>query len=244
MLIAMMGTASFHRLTGELIGTALLVFFGVGALLTSGGQGFVGAVALLVTVTVAYWVFRGHFNPWITLATAIRGTLDWVTAFAIMLAQLIGGVIGAILMWAVFGDRGVASGMGVTRISEEAGVGKAIVAETVAVFLLVCVVLAVGETDRLGIAMGLAYAAGTLAIFVVTAASMNLARTLGPELVQLIAIKLDGTRVVNWSALTTMWVYLVSGALGATLAALVYPSARHAKAPVEEHAHALVGERV
>jgi glycerol uptake facilitator-like aquaporin len=238
MLISMLGTATIHRLTGELIGTALLVFFGVGALLTSGGQGYVAAVALLVTVTVAYWIFGGHFNPWITFATAIRGTLDWVTAGVIILAQLLGGVVGALLMWGVFGDRGVASGLGVTRLADEPttvqGISAAIIAETLAVFLLVCVVFAVGETDRLGVAMGLAYAAGTLAIFVVTAASMNLARTLGPELVQLLAIKLDGTRIVNWSALSTMWVYVVSGVLGATLAALFYPARQSKKeeAPV------------
>src|SRR5829696_6923225 len=121
-----MGSATIPRLTGELIGTALLVFFGVGALLTSGGQGFVGAVALLATVTVAYWIFGGHFNPWITLATAIRGTLDWAAAAAIILAQILGGIVGAILMWAVFRDKGVASGLGVTRLAEEASTTQGI----------------------------------------------------------------------------------------------------------------------
>src|SRR5688500_18934910 len=102
-----MGTAKVPRLAAELIGTALLVFFGVGALLTSGGQGFVGAIALLVTVSAAYLIFGGHFNPWITLATAVRGTLDWATAGAIIVAQLLGGIVGAVLMWGVFRDQGV-----------------------------------------------------------------------------------------------------------------------------------------
>jgi glycerol uptake facilitator-like aquaporin len=228
MLIAMR-SASTPRLVGELIGTALLVFFGIGALLASGGQGFVGAVALLVTVTLAYWIFGGHFNPWITLATAIRGAVDWMTAFAIILAQLIGGVVGALLIWGVYRDEGVVRGLGASRISEQtstpSAVGAAIHAETLAVYLLVSVVFAVGENERLGIAMGLAYAAGTLAIFVVTAASMNLARTLGPDLVQILAVKLDGSRVVDWSSLCMSWVYVVSGALGASLAALIYPAA-------------------
>ncbi|HCT76099.1 MAG TPA: hypothetical protein DGT23_05780 [Micromonosporaceae bacterium] len=225
-----MGSATTPRLTGEVIGTALLVFFGVGALLTSGGQGFVAAVALLVTVTAAYWVFGGHFNPWITLASAIRGTVDWLGAVAIIVAQLVGGIIGAVLMWAVFHTDGVNAGLGVTRVAGNSTTGRgllgAILAETIAVFLLACVVFAVGESDRLGVAMGLVYAAGSLAIFVITAASMNLARTVGPEVVMLLAGK-----ETDWAAVGRIWVYVVSGVLGAALAGLLYPMWRPSPAP-------------
>jgi len=217
-----MGSATTPRLTGEILGTAMLVFFAVGALLTSGGQGFVGAIALLVTTVAVAWIFGGHFNPWITLATAIRGTVGWLSAIVIIVAQLAGGILGAVLMWAVFGEKGVEGGLGVTRLAPEASEGRgliaAILAETFAVFLLACVVFAVGETDRLGAAMGLAYASGTLAIFVLTGASMNLARTVGPEVVMLFAGK-----ETDWQTVSQLWVYAVSGVLGAALAGLLYP---------------------
>jgi glycerol uptake facilitator protein len=211
------------RLTAELLGTAMLVFFGVGALVASNGQGFVGATALLAATIVISWIFGGHFNPWITLAAAIRGTVDWLGAMLIIVAQLAGGVLGALLMWAIYSGDGISHGLGVTRLTPEASSGAgliaAIVAETLAVFLLACVVFAVGEGRKLGVAMGLSYAVGTLAIFTITAASMNFARTLGPEVVLIMAVGQD----TDWESVSQIWVYAVSGVLGAALAGLLYP---------------------
>ena len=210
------------RLAAEVIGTAMLVFFGVASLLNSGGQTFVAAVAFLVTAAVAVWIFGGHFNPWITLAVAIRGSLDWLGAMVTIVAQLVGGVIGALFVWAVLGARGVNDGLGATRLSPDVttsgtkGYIVAILAETLAVFLLCCVYFSAGANT--GIGTGLAYAAGTLAIFAITMASMNFARSLGPDVVMLFAgDSPDGEGLRN------LWVYAVSGALGAVLAALLYP---------------------
>jgi len=218
-----MGSATVPRLTAEVIGTAMLVFFGVASLVTSGGQAFIGAVAFLVTAAVAVWVFGGHFNPWITLAVAIKGALDWVGAAIIIVAQLVGGVIGALFVWAVTGSKGVNDGLGVTRLSPDivnadTGFITAILAEALAVFLLCCVVLAAGGGTNSGIGMGLAYAAGTLAIFAVTGASLNFARSLGPDVVMLFA----GEKA-DWENFGRLWVYAVSGILGAALAGLLYP---------------------
>jgi glycerol uptake facilitator-like aquaporin len=210
------------RLTAEVIGTAMLVFFGISSLITSGGQAFIGAVAFLVTAAVAAWIFGGHFNPWITLAVAIRGSLTWLACGAIIAAQLVGGIIGALFVWAVLGARGVNEGLGITRLSAEVanagakGYITAILAETLAVFLLCCVFLAAGANS--GIGMGLAYAAGTLAIFAVTAASMNFARSLGPDVVMLFA-----GQTVDWAGVGQLLVYAISGVLGALLAAVLYP---------------------
>jgi glycerol uptake facilitator-like aquaporin len=217
-----MGSATMPRLAAEVIGTAMLVFFGVASLLNSGGDAFIGAVAFLVTAAVAVWVFGGHFNPWITLATALRGSVDWLGAVVIIAAQLVGGIIGALFVWAVLGERGVNEGLGVTRLSPDIlnagtkGYLMAILAETLAVFLLCCVFFAAGANT--GIGMGLAYAAGTLAIFVLTAASMNFARSLGPDVVMLFA-----GETADWEGFGRLWVYALSGGLGAALAALLYP---------------------
>lgn len=214
-----MGSATVPRLTGEALGTAMLVFFAVSGLITGGGI-FVGAIALLVTAAVVFWIFGGHFNPWITLANAIRGSVGWVAAGLIMIAQLLGGILGALLLWAVHGARGVGDNLGATRVTvaETQGYITPILAETLAVFLLCCVVFALADGHNLGIGMGLAYAAGTMAIFVVTMASMNLARSLGPEVVLLFA-----GETADWDSFGKLWVYAVSGVLGAALAGLLYP---------------------
>jgi glycerol uptake facilitator-like aquaporin len=229
-----MGSATMPRLTGEVIGTAMLVFFGVSGLVTSGGQAFFGAVSFLVTAAVVYWIFGGHFNPWITLATAIKGSLDWLGALAIIIAQLIGGIIGGLLLWAVLGSKGVANNLGVTRLSPDVtsmgnkGYISAALAETLAVFVLCCVVFALAGNAMTGIGMGLAYAAGTMAIFVITAASLNFARTLGPYVVMLLAD--DKAQLPDVKQMLT---YLLSGLLGAALAGLLYPVWRPEATPVK-----------
>lgn len=225
-----MGSVTTPRIIGELVGTAMLVFFGVGALVAS-GQPYIAAVAMLLAVTAAYWIFGGHFNPWVTLATAIRGTTSWGAAGTLIVAQLAGGVIGAVFIWSVFGAEGVTNKLGVTRIANDAVNGKglfgALLAETLAVFLLACIVLAVGETERLGIAMGVAYAVGILTISLVTAASMNLARTFGTDVALVLANLTDGVQP-DLTGFARIWIYAVSGVLGASLAAMIYPLTRPA----------------
>ncbi len=197
----------------------MLVFFGVGSLIANDNENVIGAFALLIGAVLLSWIFGGHFNPWITLATAIRGTLAWLSAIVIVVAQIGGGVLGAALIWLVHPGNGMDKGLGVTRLAADADTGRglisAILAETLAVFLLACAVFAVGEGRKLGVAMGLAYAVGTLAIFDLTGASMNLARTLGPEAVLSVA-----GGAADWSMI---WVYALSGVLGAASAGLLYP---------------------
>jgi glycerol uptake facilitator-like aquaporin len=111
----------------------------------------------------------------------------------------------------------------VTRLSQEVVNADnlfitAILAEALAVFLLCCVVLATGDGPYAGIGMGLAYAAGTLAIFAVTGASLNFARSLGPEVVMLFA----GEKA-DWESFGRLGVYAAGGILGAALAGLLYP---------------------
>lgn len=214
-----MGSATLSRLTAEVLGTAVLVFFGVGALLVGGGPLLAGAVGLMIAAAAAAWIFGGHFNPWLTLAAAVRGSLDWAGAAVIMAAQLVGGFAGGLLMWLCYGDNGVQAGLGANRLAESASSGMglvaAIVAEALAVFVLACVMFAAGDGERSGISLGLAYAGGTLAIAAVTSASLNFARTFGPEL----ALTLAGG-ASDWS---DIWVFAASGALGAVLAGLLYP---------------------
>ncbi|HEX6684148.1 MAG TPA: aquaporin [Candidatus Limnocylindrales bacterium] len=218
-----MNPAMVPRLTAEVAGTAMLVFFGVGGLITS-GQAFIGAIAFLAAAAVSVWIFGGHFNPWITLAVAIKGSVGWLRAGLIILAQLVGGIIGALLLWAVLGGEGAARGLGATHLPQEAIDGgnsaliRVILAEAIAVFLLCCAVFAAGDGINGGISMGLAYAAGIMAISVVSAASLNFARSLGPETVLLFAADTP-----DWAGFGRLWVYAVSGILGAALAGLLYP---------------------
>jgi glycerol uptake facilitator-like aquaporin len=220
-MMSAMRSLTTPRLIGELLGTALLVFFGAGALALTSNASITAVSFLIITILVS-WIFRGgHFNPWVTLACAIRGTVAWISAAILILVQLAGGILGGLLMLSVYFEW-ISNGLGATQL-RTTGVGPdnsswlipALVAETVAVFLLACVVFALDGDSKLGVGMGLAYAAGALSFSTLTGASMNLARTVGPQT----ALSVGGG-TTDWPHL---WIYLVSGVLGAALAGLLYP---------------------
>lgn len=222
------------RLGAEALGTLLLVYFGCAALV-NGASGFLGSsIGFALALAAAIWIFGpmsgGHFNPSVSLAAALRGRLGWSEAGMYAAAQLVGGFVGALLLWATYGQDGASAGLGVTHLSEAADSGAGLIsgllAEAIATFVLVSVVLAVAGRDTAvdeatpaqrgngigpGLAIGLAVALGMLAIGAVTGGSMNFARTFGPEL----TLALAGGDAV-WSGI---WIYLLGPAIGGAAAA-------------------------
>ncbi|OJV82490.1 MAG: hypothetical protein BGO37_04620 [Cellulomonas sp. 73-92] len=95
------------RTGAELFGTFVLVFAGLGTLLyakldTSGGSLTVavafGIAATVVLATVGR-VSGGHVNPAVSLGAAIAGRLSWADLLPYWLAQLVGGALGAAVLW-------------------------------------------------------------------------------------------------------------------------------------------------
>jgi len=90
------------RLAAEAVGTFILVLVGVGTALyamlsgaTALGSAF-GFGLALVGVTIAFaHVSGGHFNPAVTLGSAIAGRTPWRDVVPYWLAQVIGGALGA-----------------------------------------------------------------------------------------------------------------------------------------------------
>ena len=70
-----------QKFSAEVLGTFVLVFFGVGAALATGGDVITTGLAFGLTVLVmAYSVGRvsgGHFNPAVTVGAAVGGRLAW-----------------------------------------------------------------------------------------------------------------------------------------------------------------------
>src|SRR6056297_3598630 len=100
-----------RKLASEALGTFWLVFGGCGsAVLAAGfpelGIGFVGvALAFGLTVlTMAYAVGHisgGHFNPAVSLGLAIGGRFAWSEMPYYWAAQVVGGVLAALLLFAI-----------------------------------------------------------------------------------------------------------------------------------------------
>jgi len=101
----------FRKLSAEFIGTFWLVFGGCGsAILAAGfpevGIGFVGVSLAfgLTVVTMAYAVGSisgGHFNPAVTLGLVLAGRADVRELVPYWIAQLLGGVVGAGILYLI-----------------------------------------------------------------------------------------------------------------------------------------------
>src|SRR3954447_14143643 len=105
-----------NEFEAELIGTMLLIILGNGVVanvVLKGTKGFNGgwmvittgwALAVYVGVVIATPYSGAHLNPAVTLALAITGKFAWSKVGIFILAQLIGSMLGAFIMWIVYRD--------------------------------------------------------------------------------------------------------------------------------------------
>jgi MIP family channel proteins len=211
----------------ELIGTLLLVFFITSVVVlyvSTGGQAQFGSDFAVVGLVHAFLLFGlivmfgvvsgGHFNPVVTLAAIVIRRIKPLDGAIYMLAQLSGGVLGALLTKALLLDEGRATNYGATAVSGLLGGDfQGMIVEGIGTFVLVLVILAAVYSEKsfkewapLAIGMTLGFAvmvAGPL-----TGAGLNPARWFGPALVS-----------GEWGG---VWPYLVGPILGSALAAAVY----------------------
>jgi glycerol uptake facilitator protein len=221
-----------RRLIAEFLGTALLVLFGAGSVVAALRMGAgtldypgLGMVAFAFAFVIAVAIFAfgttsgAHINPAVTIALTARRRFPSAEAGPYIIAQVVGAVVGGLLIVAAFGEPAVDVGVGTTTLAPGVSVLRGIVAEALGTFLLVTAVFALA-VDRRGpagwaaLGIGLAVAAAILLIGPLTGGSLNPARTFGPLLVLTLW---DGA--TNWGDL---WAYVVGPILGCLLAAYAY----------------------
>ena len=228
-----MNAALGRRLLAETIGTALLVVFGAGAVVAalSTGQGKLdyaglGIVAFSFALVIAAAVYMfgttsgAHINPAVTVSLAVVRRFPWVEVVPYVAAQLLGAIIGAILINAIFGSRasdlyvsgGTVVGAGFTQ-------AQAVVAEGLGTFLLMATIMALAIDRRApagfgGLIIGLSVACEIMVIGPISGGSVNPARTLGPD----VATGIFGGSV-EWGEL---WIYFAGPLVGAIVAAVAY----------------------
>jgi aquaporin Z len=223
--LSMMDSA--RRYGVECLGTALLVFFGVGSAVAGRIEGGVVVVALafgfvLLALMYAIGPVSGcHVNPAVTLGALVARRTTLNEALAYWAAQFVGAIAASAILWGLvrWGDVLDQTGaLGATGYGVRIDLGGTMVLETILTFLLVLVVLMVTTTHAnaavAGVCVGLTLAVGNLVGVPLDGASMNPARSLGPAL------------FVGGTALTQLWVFIVFPALGGVLAALTLPLVR------------------
>src|SRR6187455_2137406 len=196
-----------QKLAAEVLGTALLVFIGVGSvpatLIINGNAPFtmadLGMISLafgtvvIATVYALGHVSGNHINPAVTLGLAVTGKFPWKEVPGYIAAQVLGATIGALAIVAVLGSKAHEVGLGVASFNQSLGVGnvQGFAAEFIGTFILVFVIF--GAIHRkaapgfAGLAIGLVVFAAIIPVAPATGASINPARTVGPMFVQQLA---------------------------------------------------------
>ena len=212
-------------LTAEFLGTFLLCFIGIGAILSNtpavGGGGGLVAIALAhgLAVSLAVHMFGGisgaHINPAVTAGMLVTGRIKPALGLLYVVAQLAGGTVGALAASLIFPADAISTGnLGIPLPAPWASAQTVLLVEFILTFLLVIAVFGTAVDDRGktvkigGFGIGLMVAVDILAGGPVTGASMNPARSFGPALV-----------AGNWAQ---HWLYWIGPIAGGCVAALVY----------------------
>ena len=184
----------WRRLFSETLGTFFLVLVAAGAgvvdSITDGGIGRIASVTAPALMVMAIILFMGrvsgaHLNPVVTLGFAARGDFPWKRVPGYIIAQAVGSSLACLFLLSMFdveGDMGrTLPGSGITDV-------HALMMEIVLTMGLVSVILGtaskaqnVGPLSALAVAGYIALAG--LWASPISGASMNPARTFGPDLI-------------------------------------------------------------
>jgi glycerol uptake facilitator protein len=222
-----------RRLVTEAVGTGLLILFGPGSVVAAlavgdgaldyAGLGIIGLSFGLVVALVIYAfgsTSGAHINPAVTIALAATRRFPWREVGPYVVAQLVGGALGGLLVVAAFGTASVdVSNVGAVAFGEGVGYPRAILVETLGTFLLMMTIMALAVDKRApagwaGLMIGLSVTCVIVVLGPLTGAAINPARAFGP----FAASALVGGDV-PWSQLPA---YIVGSVLGALLAAVSY----------------------
>ncbi|MDO4502320.1 MAG: MIP/aquaporin family protein [Coriobacteriia bacterium] len=242
------GNEILRNALGEIIGTFLMCFLGIGAVAnaTLGVSGAFGGpfqVGMVwgITIAIAIYATRNlscaHFNPAVTFAMCLTGRLPWGKAPIYLVGQFVGAILAAACLWALFGESCIAAGTAMDWSSIWAertpnGVPAAstlvgCLAEGIGVFILVFVIFSMTEDANAGkpgdvifpLFIGLTVTMIIVTVGPITDAGLNPARDLGPRVIAAIC---GMTEPMNGNVVATLLIYTVSPLIGGGLAGLFY----------------------
>ena len=225
----------------EITGTALLMILGGGVVAnvvldkTKGNNGgliaitFGWAVGVFTGVYAAAAASGGHLNPAVTIGLAVEGSFDWALVPSYILAQFIGAMLGAVIVWASYRQH--------FNATQDANAKLAVfctapairsaehnfITELVGTFILVLGALLLSKPEmKLGALDALPIALLVLGIGLSlggpTGYAINPARDLGPRIIHAL-LPIKNKRDSDWRY---AWIPVVAPIAGGVLAALFF----------------------
>lgn len=224
----------------ELLGTMILIVLGAGVcagvslkksfaadsgwMVITMGWGLAVAVAVYAVGQIS----GAHLNPAVTLALALKGDFPWSDVPGYMLAQLIGAVLGAVIVylhylphWKETEDPGTKLGVFATGGAIPHAFSN-VLSEIIGTFIFVLALLSMGAnkfTDGLNpLLVGFLVVSIGLSLGGTTGYAINPARDLGPRIAHML-LPIAGKGSSNWGY---AWIPIVGPLLGGGLAGLFY----------------------
>ncbi|CAM4427462.1 MIP/aquaporin family protein [Pseudoalteromonas ostreae] len=235
----------------EILGTALLILVGGGVVANDilkktlgNGGGWMTittawALGVFIGVVVAGPYSGAHLNPAVTIGLAVAGSFPWAEVPSYILAEFIGAMIGASLVYAIYKDHFDATEDPTLKravfCTEPAipNTFRNILSEVIGTFVLLICVFCFSSAeidDGSGVKIGLGSIGAIPVAFVVwgiglslggtTGYAINPARDLGPRIVHFL-LPIKGKIDSNWSY---SWIPVLGPVVGGVLAALFYIS--------------------
>jgi aquaporin Z len=219
------------KILAEIVGTFILVLFGVGTAVVAGDKVGILGIAFafgLALIGAAYGIgpISGcHINPAVSLGVWVAGRMTLKEMIGYWVGQFTGGIVGAwVVMTIANGVSGgyniVSNGLGQNGwgIGYQGGYNttSAILFEFIATLIFVIVIL--GSTQKsapasfAGLAIGITLVVIHIFGIHITGVSVNPARSLGPAL------------MVGGQALRQVWLFLLVPSLGGLVAGLLFRS--------------------
>ncbi len=207
----------------EFIGTAVLVLFGTGIAVASGGNLVATSLAFGLSIVAMAYVIGNisgcHINPAVSLAMLINKKIDTKDFIWYVVAQVLGAIAGTALLYLILSNTSIgvaslgANGYGSLSATKITLLG-ALVTECVLTFVFIYTILGVtsdeSKSNIAGIVIGLTLAFVHLLGINLTGTSVNPARSLAPAL------------FLGGKELTQVWVFVVAPLVGAAIAAIVF----------------------
>ncbi len=219
----------------EAFGAFTLLVIGAGSILTAtatnpGGDNliviaFAHGLAIFIGVSAVGHISGAHFNPAVTFGFLIARKIQPLTAVAYWGSQLLGAIIGVLVLSLIFSGAGDMTDMynaaestnfGATALHGDLSPAIGILIEAVLTFILVFVIFQVavdenGPSTIAPIAIGMTITLAALMAGPLTGAALNPARAFGPALIS-----------GYWTEHYVYWIGpLLGGGLGALFATYV-----------------------
>jgi len=213
----------------ELVGTFILVLFGVGTAVVAGDKVGIPGIALafgLALIGAAYGIgpISGfHINPAVSLGFFVARRMSIKDMLGYWVGQFLGAILAASVLAAIISGAGGGYNVALNGLGQNGwgpgyqggySLASAILFEFFATLIFVIVIL--GSTQKsapaafAGLAIGITLVAIHLFGIHITGTSVNPARSLGPAL------------LVGGKAMAQVWLFLLVPTLGGAAAGLLF----------------------